>query len=464
MKSSDNGPSGERLRGLSAGSGGWKLALLLPLLGGCVSLDVANRKQLADDDPVSRTGVEYRLAFTQVSGKIVWRLADCAGDPKISVKAEGVAVGSAPDMDRRYVIDMGSLSSPAKTSSLKVDRWPNGLLKSINASAEDRTAQIIGSVVSSAAKLFMPVPFGSGEGGPSQCTNEAIAALADVRRLKGEVAAKAREAAAAAASVDALLERIRLAGGTPDSTTANQLANAIQAKLGRQVELAALQAALDKAREPITAETEFAWPGSPNDAGPKLLALPNEAAEAWFLVSNRPRLQRGSCAQLWLVPKRPDGGVDNPDETGLEGLRYREAEPGLFEVRTTPGTAPAAAGAPPCEADKGSALVHSQPIDVLQFGRLMTLRFRNAVFQSNSLEAAWDEQGRLTTVGYGVKTASAETAATMVGSGIETVRTGLSARRGAELGRLNAENAVLEAQAKNAELKAKVNPSQDEEE
>ncbi len=429
-------------------------------LGGCVSLGVANRDQLDPGSAASRTGVEYRLGFTQMTGTVTWRLVDCQ-TPTIAVKTEGVTVGSAADPERRYVIDMTSLSSPLKTSALRVERWPNGQLRAINASAEDRSAAVLGSLISSAVRIFSPVPGGGGPAAASHCTPDTERALADAQRLKGELATKTAAVNAATADLNAITERVRQAGGAVDSLTANLLANAVTALDQRRREQLVLQTQLDRALEKITAKIEFRWPQRASDSGPHFLELPAETASEWF--TNGPataRIRSGSCVQLWL--SRASGGgagaVDAPDESILEGIRYRDPEPGLFEVRVTKDAQVPPAGGPPCLASPGSETVLSMPVDVLQFGRVMTLPFHNAMFQSNALEATWDEQGRLTMASYGVRTSSAETAAALLSTGVDQVRAGIAANRDAETQRLVRENALLQAQIANAELQGKLNP------
>ncbi|HEX8223911.1 MAG TPA: hypothetical protein VF605_08860 [Allosphingosinicella sp.] len=430
---------------------------LAVLAGGCVSLDVHNLSDVAADDPVSRSGVEYRLGFTQLKGTVTWRLANCS-KPEIVIETDDVKVASAPDMKRRYLVDMTSLSSPVKTSDLKLKLWPDRQLKSVSASAEDRTGPIIGSVLGSAVKLMTPAGFGGGSAAYGHCTREAYEALGNADKLEADVAAKKAEVAVAEATVNAIQERIRLAGGVADPTTAHQLGNAIASRQALQLELGRLEAAHKKALKAITVSTEFLWPKLASDVGPEKLPLP-EAARKWFDPDppvNFNSIVNGSCVQLWLVPTVA-GPLDDPDESSLEGIRYRQAEPATFEVRAIGRTVNDR-----CE-EKGNHLVSSKPLDVLQFGRIKTLPFRNAMFQNNGLEASWDEQGRLTEVGYGVKSASAETLATTVGGGIDTIKGGIAAERGAELARLKAENDLLEARAKNEELKSKAGDADEEE-
>lgn len=100
-------------------------------------------------DPASRRGIAYFLPFTQFDTKTTWTLAACdaQGIPEIAVSFAATPV-SAPDPDHLYTIDYSSLDAISKTSSVKVDFHDSGAIKSINASAEDRTAEIAGKAIS----------------------------------------------------------------------------------------------------------------------------------------------------------------------------------------------------------------------------------------------------------------------------------------------------------------------------
>jgi hypothetical protein len=89
-------------------------------LASCVQLQVTPTS--GGSGVAIRQGVEYRLPFTQVKGTLVRRLAKCGAEPVLAIAFEDVAFKSAPDWTQRYVIDVQSLSSPMKTSSLKVER------------------------------------------------------------------------------------------------------------------------------------------------------------------------------------------------------------------------------------------------------------------------------------------------------------------------------------------------------
>lgn len=432
-------------------------------LGGCVTLDVTPTGRATG--VAARQGVEYRLPFTRVKGTLVRRLAKCGPKPEIAVMLEGVAFQSAPDWTQRYVIDVQSLSAPMKTSSLKIERYPNGQLKSVNAEAEDRSAAVIASVASTTLKFLVPVaPLGGGTAA-EECQQGALDALNDATRIKGQLARDTATLTADTKTLTGLTELLQQAGGAADRGLRNAITNAARAVQGSRDAVTNSQQALDKALGTITLKEEFTWPELPTDFGPKLMPLQDAIAGKWFKQGSVQTMQASSCIQFWLEADRngaPDP-VDAETDAALTGIRYRESEPGSFVARLAPEPPlPVPNGPPPgpCGLGKGEEQYRLAG-EVFQFGRLMSLPFRNRAFQSNSIAATWDENGRLTSVSYGERTASAETVAKLAGDLMTAGRDTIAARRGEELAAMTRQNAILEARIKQAELNGKLMPKAD---
>ena len=97
--------------------------------------------------PETRVGLPYPLPYTRYEIEITRQIAGCGPLLKALVKADIKKVTTAPDPNQIFVLDPNSLSSAFKTSAVKIDYQLNGSLASLNASAEDRSAQIISNVV-----------------------------------------------------------------------------------------------------------------------------------------------------------------------------------------------------------------------------------------------------------------------------------------------------------------------------
>lgn len=430
-------------------------------LASCVQLQVtptSGRSSVA-----IRQGVEYRLPFTQVKGTLVRRLAKCGAEPVLAIAFEDVAFKSAPDWTQRYVIDVQSLSSPMKTSSLKVERYPNGQLKSINAEAEDRSAAVVTSLVSTGLKFLTPIaPLGGGANG-EECKPEAIAALNAVTKLKARLAAHTATLTADTKRLNGLLERLQLAGGAADM----ELRKAMTAMAGTvqksQAAVTSDKAALEDALDKVTVRDEFLWPENPTDFGPKLMPLPDDKSSSWFTAGSVETMRQSGCIQLWLNADRPGATAERDPKVDalLEGVRYRESEPGAFVAMLAKEELPDAAGNLNTCGKQAGEEQYRLAGEVFQFGRLMSLPFRNRIFQSNAISATWDENGRMTMVSYGEKTVSAETVAKMLAEVTAAGRDTIAARRGDELADLKQRNALLEARIKEAELTGKLTPKAD---
>ncbi len=429
---------------------------------GCVSLDVKPTSSVAGG--AQREGIRYRLPFSQFKGVQIRRLTKCGPKPEIAIKLDSVSIVSSPDWTRQYVVDMHSLSSAMKTSALKIERYPNGQLKSINAEAEDRSAAVIGSAISTALKFVTPIPDPAAGGamfGPQACTPEAAQSLVDAALLKDKLATVTAKIEEETADLNGLVEQVQLAGGKSDKSLRVKLVATSSALQKSRAEHVKIQKKLDEELKKITLSEEFLWPLAPTDFGPKPMPLPVDVATKWFAPPAIKMMSDLSCTQFWLDRTGPGiiETVSDKDDEAFQGIRYRESEPGAFVVTGSPVQSMAAPGIR-CDSGRGKEEFRF-PAEIHQIGRLMTLPFNNRMFQSNAISATWDEAGRLTMVSYGEKTAAAETVANLASTSVSAFRDAVSARRSEELQDLKARNDLLTARVTNAELMGKLSPPVD---
>lgn len=429
-------------------------------LAGCVSLKVEPAAQ------AGREGIEYRLPFTQFKGTQIRRLAECGPMPKLAIKLDSVTVVSSPDWTRRYAIDMHSLSSAFKASALKVERYPNGQLKAINAEADDRSAAVLAVAFSTAMKVVAPTTMLAGaDESKSGCTLEAISALEKASSTKIALQAKTAEVAEQTSRLNGLLERLALAGGTADDGLRRQLAVASKRLQDLRAEHVALQVVLDNALKQITLSEEFVWPARPSELGPALNPLPTNIASKWFVPDRVEALRRLMCTQFSLEPNgtaAPHAILHEEQDAELKGIRYRESEPGAFVVRLAPEPAPNLdpnAEVVECSLVQGDEEFRMSA-EIHQFGSVRTLPFTNRMFQKNTLAATWDEAGRLTMVSYGVQSSSAEAVTKLLSESVDSYRGMQAERLGQETAELKAQNELLSARIANAELMDKIDGRQ----
>ncbi|BBK44427.1 hypothetical protein STVA_44470 [Allostella vacuolata] len=432
------------------------LGVLLSL-GGCVELEVSELGQAKNF-----RGVPYSLPYTSFDTVVTWRLVACSPAARIAADMDAT-VRILPDPAHRYVIDTNSLSSWFKTSSLQIDRHENGMLKSVNADAQDQSAQVIGNLVKSAVGIATLAAGGAPVG------TLAVAGVAARRtgdcQAAAAMAVEAADAAATAlraatARVGEARERVaeinrQLAemGPQPDAAALAKLRRALQQLDDRVTEQSAAEGRLSVALEPITARVHLRWPESgsrpaKDDILREKVPFPPGQLAKWVVLGDDAKAAETLNANAEVVlALGPIGGPSHavpegdrrPDPT--LGIRFRDPVPSRLTAT-----------------QQGRELA-SREAGVHQFGTLFHLPLRNVLFQSNELAVEMDAAGILTMARYADKAAAAATAtgtlADLVG-GIGAARQG---RRDARLDRIQRENELLEAQKTRRDLLRELAPT-----
>jgi hypothetical protein len=133
---------------VNIGSGA-KILILGALVSGCTHLEV--NRHAGDGSPNS--GYAYMLDFTQYEVTLTRTLTDCTPGKAPAIKTEATVVPKlVPDGEHVYVIDPASMISAFKTSDVGVE-YKDGRLVGFNATTEDKTGEVITSVLTSAGKV-----------------------------------------------------------------------------------------------------------------------------------------------------------------------------------------------------------------------------------------------------------------------------------------------------------------------
>lgn len=179
------------------------MAAVLPicavLLSGCetsLTVSALDIKPPAEQQKSLPAGFLYRLPAALIRPTAFVAIRDCAEDealttilvdikpadvkPVTEIKfVVGGAVSAVQVPDQAVLIDYRELQQFLKTSSISLERHPNGMLKSVNASLADQTPQAMASVAAalgSAALFATGAPIGaaavvaSAAGGPVKST------------------------------------------------------------------------------------------------------------------------------------------------------------------------------------------------------------------------------------------------------------------------------------------------------
>lgn len=271
------------------------------LLTGCTSLHV--HRHNSDDADAPRAGYAYMLDYTQFDVALTRTLIECSDEKGAKIKVEAtVSPSQVPDGDHVYVIDPASMISAFKTSDISID-YKDGRLIGFNATAEDKTAEVVKSLAMTAgrvAALALDVSL------PTAATR----AFAPVLRCNAD--AKGRLQAVEANGK-------LLKGATTEVETANAELTVLLAQLAAkpsvalQRKIAAKQSAIKTAQGKVdeltkkvkadtdwlTSTTSFVWPETSKEfESAKAFALSAQKTGDW--------IDRNTILDVVAVKRPPD--------------------------------------------------------------------------------------------------------------------------------------------------------------
>lgn len=346
----------------------------------------------------------------------------------------------SPDPEQTYAIDPQTLDSWTKISDLKINYVvTNGattlLLSSVNAAAEDRTAQIITNILTTAASIATTVASG-GVGAKAvvqpKCTPDPT--YEQPRLAQKALDDRVKVATARVERSTARLNVItKLAGNSAtklDSETSGLMIRATEElTAATKAQTDATKAAAENQKK-FTVTTTFRWPATgalAEDGAQQVLVPGGSAAAAHFNIS-APSQYFSTSLRLEQVPtglKSPARPISGQKSGELKGLRYRTPVPGRLIVCAA-STASAPPDAPVEQSDSGvpkcGALQPPSPDVIMsdgatpiwtgmagQLGQVRALAYSNGVFQNNTFAATFNADGGLSSVEYAAKTSRGET-------------------------------------------------------
>lgn len=437
-------------------------------LSACTTTHLTSLK--ADPDQIgTRRGAPYNLQFTQYRIKLSRVVVSCGSELKMVNKAE-ITPALVDDGAHAYTIPLDSLTSSFKISELKVE-YVNGRLSTVNASAEDRSAQTIlagvqgiGKVVTTLASGGVVGAAGSTEG----CSDEVGLRLADVKDAKKEITRLKGVIDRLKVSILRLTAAWAAAGSNPANDGA--LRGEVKKLDAATLSLAAEEERLKQALAFLTYETTITWPG---DSETFETTVPSEIPLAkfkpWYdvpaLPSDADEQARAARAdviykrfadpmKVWfsiarvgtygLDPANPASVKDVDKGSAEDGLRFRPPANGRLLI--CQGKA--------CKRDVNDDVVEELVGPVVQLGLIYYAPFKSPPFSNGTFEFALDDQGRLKKIGTARKNATAETIANLgkdLGGEFSTVFNALHktpAEKAAEqLAALEAEKKLVDARA-----------------
>lgn len=400
------------------------------MLAGCTSLKVKS----FDGSVASRRGIAYFLPLTQFDTAVTWSATCDKASNALSITPKIEAVPkTGPDPNGLHVIDYRSLSAFTKTSSVKVEFHESGAIKSINASADDRTGEIITSTLVAAGKVAKAIAFAGAD--DVTCSAALVAALGVAGGIKSQVDQKTGELERATDALTALNARLAREGGSLTNAMRRQHSRQIGEVTALQIELDALKAKLTEALKPVTHVEKSVFPASSDQfASTKGIQLPSSVLAKWVTKKAgetgdqfKTRLAGiASTNSVWAELEVSQAFRDlSGQDAGRpeDGIRYRVAVPGTLKF--CPGSActpPLEVGGKEGEPDVGEDLakapepIKTFPVNVLNKGTTFFLPFSSEAFTNGSLTATFSAAGVMTSAGYEQKRAQGEALASVGGT------------------------------------------------
>ena len=397
----------------------------LILLNGCTT-ELKVNKQVTTINATPTVGWTYNLSFAQYNVVVTRRLVKCENnvvDVKTKVSATQLF---EPDPLHTYVIDYRTLSSGWKTSELSVEMHPNGMLKRISAEASDAAPQIVLNTAmgfATIARIRDPSPITTldKQKQPDICSDNLKNQINDRSKFAGEVRTSTKNLDEAIQALNAISTVAKVVGNKLDADKQAELQDKVSAVSKLRRKLDEKLAKLAKMDAILTEVVNFRWPNKSTEQISSIFKMSDEVLYRWFkddtskLLSDKDVAQRinAHSVTLALLPSvenlesvasgRIDGGEIQSCEQILSGLnekddfdptvgiRYRVPVKGKLLYRIGQFEDKCIGW------DDGQILVEGS---VPQLGRLLTLPYKNAPFQSNFMNATFREDGSLETGGY----------------------------------------------------------------
>ncbi|MGE6995371.1 hypothetical protein ACQKIK_18430 [Pseudomonas sp. NPDC047961] len=316
--------------------------IFLSLLASCTTeLDAVRveKSEPGNDPEFPVAGAPYFLTFTQFDIVVTRRVTSCwddAGVAQLKIAVETKASGKeVRDPERHYVIDFKKLQNVFKSTDMSVEYYDTGGIKSVNVAAEDRSGEVVSSLVSSAVKIAVGI-VGSG-GAPSQVCKTTVAdAVKDVAMLENDLKRKTKAVDVATSELDRLTSMAAVMGKSWSTTERRLHANQICQLLQVKADLAIAKVSLAEKLRVISLVSKVSWPKSgeifesQTEGRPLVEGLTDEQINEWGSPGNE---DLGKQTEVWArlesdVPARSKPCPARCADDDFIGFKYRMPVPG----------------------------------------------------------------------------------------------------------------------------------------
>jgi hypothetical protein len=426
------------------------------LLPGCSTY--LNAVRVTPEDKTFKSeGAPYNLSFSQYEITITRRLTSCTNERDEAqmkiVTAAKATRREAADPSREYVIDFAALRSFFKTTDVAVEYHPNGTLKSVNASVEDKSAEFLKSSFSAIGKIAILSAGAAGDKAQA-CRSGVTELIVAADNAEKDLDKKTAVVANLTAMLTKRVEVATALGRARTDQERIELAKQVAALITAKAEVDVAQKTLEAAEKELTYESKAVWPPDGSTFEGQLLApLTLKDIEKWGSPNEEGLEVLGATTGVWALIK-PDGPMaghaicnagDCPGDK-TTGLKFRMPRSGRLLLCSNAT----------CE---GKGVVIAQDPGLFsQLGPVMTLPLRNYPLMNQTVVLTFNEAGQPTKVGY-TSQAAAEKLADVANTFVDEYGKVRQARKPkTELDLVKEETELLEARAKLASAKKTLEP------
>ncbi|WP_372395922.1 hypothetical protein ABMY26_08950 [Azospirillum sp. HJ39] len=425
---------------------GSALALIMSAaaaLPGCTSLV---SQPLSESPTVPAEGFVYYLAKGGVLAQVTRKLASCAPvqiETTATVKPLVLADATEP-----HLIRYEDLNAITKITDIELTNGSNYILRSVNASVEDRTGAIIENTAKTVVSVVKLAAGLAADGTatppkPTQCTADTSSALDQYKASRRKSQGLSRSISGLEEAQGTRQQQLAVLRGTaadPARDTAQSIATGIGNLEKLRAELAAelkKQAGLEKALSfsqtyqwlPTANQTRASFPAS-RQLFTAWFGSADVQSDDFFVTLELLEPVQPAVATVRDAPATPGAGP-NPEPVRGRGLIYRQPAPNYLR---------ACVGRPSCAGVGDDSVLLAETVSIPQHGTKAVLPLKNGLFDNNSIKATFDEVGGLLTLTFKAKS-SLEAASGSLAAGTETL-SGLPAAR------QDARSAAIEAKTK----------------
>lgn len=374
---------------------------------------------------------KQRSRFGEITGhdaaKYAFLIASCTVDVNdlaqigYQLSDASIQYNLAPDSLETYRLDYALLNSALKTTTASVTMHPNGMIKTVNADVDDRTAQVVTGLTGTFIALYKAstlsfVPTAAAKA--KRCDDFLVAkidarrklieqdipnakaddkALTDDRQAADDVSVELEEAKSKLAEAQQAKDNVAIVAASKDIASAQNKLAAATAKLkNRAFKVPVLQAKLTTLTDSLSAKARLVnWGPRPNGAEvcqefsidqSTLLARLAEASNAKLTIGPAPQAKFSAEACIAVAPNPrlsvpATDKVSGTPEADYSGVVYRLPTTGIAWVRETK--------------NHNQRFYSTSKVSLPQFGAKGLVWLKNGIFDKNTVKASFNEDGSM---------------------------------------------------------------------